>query len=354
MKFSQLLEARRQNWQQLEQLCVQLENRSRQAIGPAALSQFAALYRAACADLALADSYQLPPNTTQYLHQLVGRAHNQLYRSRTFQFKRWSDRLLHDVPRTVFHDRCVQVAFLLFWGVFLLSALLAASPETWPGYTEKVCSQDFITQLEDSFSEPISGRPPEVSIFMVAFYIQHNTTIALQCFAGGLLVVPGIMTTVFNAALLGAAFGHMTRVPEGDNFYHFVTAHGPFELTAIVLSSGAGLRLGMAWLTAAVAQTRSFLSGAPQPEPDPDDKLLAAVGFGMLSRSASLRRTGRAVMPVIGAAMILMSMAALIEGCLSPSSLPYWTKAAVAIICTLLLLFYFVVLGYPRKESDAA
>src|SRR5690606_16583971 len=119
-------------------------------------------------------SYQLPPNTTQYLHQLVGRAHNQLYRSRTFQLQLWSRRLLYDVPQTIFSDRCVQVAFLLFWGVFLLSALLAANPETWPGYTDKVCSSDFITQLEDSLSEPIEGREASTSITMVAFYIQHN------------------------------------------------------------------------------------------------------------------------------------------------------------------------------------
>ena len=31
----------------------------------------------------------------------------------------------------------------------------------------------------------------------------------------------------------------------GDHFFEFVTAHGPFELTAIALAAGAGLRLGV-------------------------------------------------------------------------------------------------------------
>jgi uncharacterized membrane protein SpoIIM required for sporulation len=68
-----------------------------------------------------------------------------------------------------------------------------------------------------------------------------------------------------------------------------------------------------------------------------------------LRRSASLRKTARETMPVMGAAMILFFLAALIEGFLSPSSAPYWIKAAVAVLSSGLLMAYFVVLGYPRR-----
>ena len=44
--------------------------------------------------------------------------------------------------------------------------------------------------------------------------------------------------------MLGTVFGHMARGPHAANFFTFVTAHGPFELTAIVFSGAAGLRLG--------------------------------------------------------------------------------------------------------------
>ncbi len=43
-------------------------------------------------------------------------------------------------------------------------------------------------------------------------------------------------------------------------------------------------------------------------------------------------------------------LAALIEGFLSPSAAPYWTKALVAVLSTGLLMFYFVGLGYPQGE----
>lgn len=326
MKVAELLDLRRRNWQELERLCDEVQNRRKRDLNPSAVSRFATLYRAACADLALADAYQLPPNTVRYLHQLVARSHNQLYRSRPFDLAAWGDMLLRDVPRRIFNDRCVQFAFLLFWGVFILSALLASRKDLWPEYAEQILTQAGIQQLEQSFDEPLSGRAYEANMWMAAFYIQHNTGIGLKCFGGGLLIVPGLFITMFNAAYLGAAFGYMARpdVPAGENFFQFVTAHGPFELTAIVLSAGAGLRLGMS--------------------------LLITHGF---ARVDSLRRTADEAMPLMGAAMILFFLAAFTEGFISPSGLPYALKAAWAILSSAGLMFYFVVLGFPRRRLHA-
>lgn len=326
MKVADLLRQRRQNWQELEQLCGQLENRRKSNLGAKTISQFTSLYRAACADLALADAYQLPPNTVQYLHRLVGRAHNQLYRTQSFDFASWGRVLFKEVPQKIFGDPCVQVCFLLFWGMFLAAAFLAASPQRWPGFAEAMVGQEQIDQLENSFSEPIQGRDPRANPIMASMYIQHNTGIGLQCFAGGLLVIPGLVITVFNAGSIGAMFGYMARpdIPEGQNFFHFVTAHGPFELTAVVLSAAAGLRLGLSWVR--------------------------TVGW---SRGASLRRTAKDAMPLMSAAMLMFFLAAMIEGFLSPSAAPYAAKAAVSVISSGLLMFYFVVLGFPKRDDHA-
>jgi uncharacterized membrane protein SpoIIM required for sporulation len=141
-----------------------------------------------------------------------------------------------------------------------------------------------------------------------------------------LLVIPGLFICVYNAAFLGGAFGYMARpdVPEGINFFHFVTAHGPFELTAIVLAAGSGLRLGWGWI-----KTNG------------------------LTRLASLRKTAEESMPMIGAMMVLFFLAALIEGFLSPSAAPWAVKGAVAILSSGALMFYFVVLGFPRSGPGA-
>src|SRR5262245_45670908 len=233
MKVVDLLERRRQNWQELERFCDQLQGGSRAPkLQPAAMSRFGALYRAACADLALAHAYQLPQNTVQYLHRLVGRAHNQLYRSRRWEFRRWADLLLVDVPRQVFNDRCIQAMFILWWGLFIVSAWLAYSKTAWPEFAEQVMGAEQIRMLEEMYKNPIDGsqRGGDENAIMMAFYVHNNAGIGLRCFAWGLLVVPGLLVSMYNAVILGASFGYMGRpdVPEGQNFFHFVTAHGPF------------------------------------------------------------------------------------------------------------------------------
>jgi len=325
MKVSELLKARQANWRELEALCSRMEGRSQRKLDAPTAARFSSLYRSACADLALADAYQLPPATIHYLHRLVGRAHNQLYRSRTFNVSTWARQLLVDVPRRLFSDNCLRLAFSIFWGMFVLSALMAY---TTPGYCERVIGEKSITLLEEMHSGPAQdsgpgqGRAAGMSGTMAGFYIRHNTSIGLQCFAFGLLCgVGGLFVTAINATFLGAAFGHMATVPQGESFFHFVTAHAPLELTGIVLSAAAGMKLGF-----------------------------SLIDTGGLTRTAALRRAGREAMPTMGAAMVMFLLAALIEGFLSPSVAPYWVKATVAVASAALLIVYFVVLGYPRGE----
>jgi uncharacterized membrane protein SpoIIM required for sporulation len=239
------------------------------------------------------------------------------------------DTLLQVVPQRVFNDRCIQTTFALFWGMFLLSAFLAYNRSLWPDYVKTVVGEDEIHSVEEMYDKPIDGtrRSEDQNAFMGGFYVWNNAGIGLRSFAGGTIVLPGLLTLAYNAILLGAIFGHMARpeVVQGENFFHFVTAHGPFELTAIALAAGAGLRVGLGWL-------------AP----------------GDLKRSDSLRQAASDMLPVVGVATILFCLAAMIEGFISPSWLPYIVKALVAGFSSMLLTWYFVVLGWPRGGIGAA
>jgi uncharacterized membrane protein SpoIIM required for sporulation len=323
MKVLELLEKRRENWRQLEQQCFTMERRGKGRLGAAGMAQFASLYRSACADLALADAYQLPTNTVEYLHHLVARAHNQLYRARRFNVDAWMVEIFRNVPRRLYADNALRLAFVLFWGIFIASMLLARSN---PEYAHELIGRDAMTQFQENFSKPLAGRESNANFMMAGFYIWHNAGIGMECFVLGLFAgVGGLFETVFNSAYLGAVFGFMTTVPEKQNFFEFVTAHGPFELTAIVLAAGAGMRLGFSLL---------YTNGR--------------------SRLQSLRAAGREGMPSIMVAVILFMMAAFIEGFISPSALPYTIKAFVAAASSALLMFYFVILGQPPREADAA
>jgi uncharacterized membrane protein SpoIIM required for sporulation len=187
-----------------------------------------------------------------------------------------------------------------------------------------VAGEETLTAIDNMYSQPVSSQATVGA--WTGFYIQRNTSIGLRCFALGLLFgVGGLLETMFNAIFLGALFGYMARGPHAGNFFHFVTAHGPFELTAIAVAAGAGMKLGFA-----IVDTKG------------------------LTRTASLRKAGREAMPIMGAAMVLFALAACIEGFISPSTLPYSAKAAVAILSTVMLVVYIGVLGYPAPQEAAA
>lgn len=325
MKTAELVERRRQGWKELEQMCDLLQSvrfpfyqRGHLVV------RFSALYRAACTDLSMADQYQLTPTTIEYLHRLVGRAHSQLYRTHRFASHSWSTYFWDIAPRVIFQDICVKIAFMIFFGLFTLSALVAWSEGTFPGYAERILGKEQIKGMEKSFSRPLEGNL-EQYIGMSAFYIQHNTSIGLQCFALGPLILPSICTLAYNGVVLGASFGYMARpdVEEGDVFMQFVTAHGVFELTAIALSAAAGLRLGLGlFLTHGLRRMDSFLLNAHR------------------------------ALPIILASVVLFIMAAFTEGFLSPSPAPYVMKAGFAVFSSALLMYYFVIRGYPKNDSE--
>jgi len=320
VKVVDLLESRRGHWRELEQLCGRLEGLRARKIPADAIARFSMLYRAACADLALADAYQIPPATIDYLHQLVGRAHNQLYRGEAVRFRTWFRQLFVVVPQRLATDRFLWLAAGIFWGIFLLAAALAFYR---PDFADRALGKEILLQMDESFSKPVRRGLAEggnTGGGMAGFYIFHNVGIGLRCFAFGTLFgIVGLYVTACNAAILGIVFGYMTRSPHAANFYQFVTAHGPFELTAIVLCAAAGMRLGFS-----LVDTRG------------------------LERGASLRRAASESMSILWAAVALFVMAAGIEAFLSPSAAPYAIKAAVAIVSAVCLVFYFVVLGHLR------
>jgi uncharacterized membrane protein SpoIIM required for sporulation len=323
MRIAELLEKRRQGWLELERMCdALLASRFPFSNNGSMVSRFSALYRAACTDLSMAEQYQLPPATVEYLHRLVGRAHSQLYRSTPFAKNRWLQYIGKIAPQSIFRDPCVKVAFVVFFGLFTLSAILAWKEESFPGFAERILGAKKMKSMKESFSRPLEGNFDHF-IASSGFYIIHNTSIGLQCFALGPLILPSLCALGFNAVDLGASFGYMARsdVDEGDVFFQFVTAHGVFELTAIALAAGSGLRLGVG--------------------------LFATFG---LRRLDSFRLNAERALPIILASVALFFMAAFTEGFVSPSPLPYFIKAAVAILSSGMLMYYFVVLGYPRPD----
>ena len=201
MKVSDLLESRRENWRELERLCMALEGRVRGRQSPETVARFASLYRAACADLALADAYQLPRGTVS-LPAPTGRPRPQpaLSQPDVQRVDLGPATAGRRAPAAVPRQR-LAAGVCIFWGVFILSGMLSyARPE----YAERVVTKEMMAQMEEMYAEPVEGRTSGMGAMMFGFYTFNNPGIGLRCFAMGLLFgVGGLFILIDNAATFG-------------------------------------------------------------------------------------------------------------------------------------------------------
>jgi len=214
-------------------------------------SRLAALYRAACEDLALARSRAYPVHLTGRLEELTQRAHQAIYRRSDYGLARLKRLALVDFPQSVRgHWRYMLVAGLVFALPLLLLGLATFFD---PGLVLSVHDAQAARQYDHMYgpgSAPLGReRGADSDWVMFGHYIKNNIGIAFQCFAGGVFVgIGSLFFLAFNGAAAGSVAGYLTARGHGEAFYSFVVTHGAFELTAIVISGAAGLRLGQALL----------------------------------------------------------------------------------------------------------
>ncbi len=332
MNVAELLTSRKKHWEELEAFLPRFRSvrKKRRQLSPEETARFTELYRGVCADLALAEAYRLPPGITKYLNDLVGRTHNTLYSDQSVTLHSWVRLLTVENPRLLFRDATFWFALFLFWGPFLTCAWLA---KTNPEFAPAILGAEQLEGIELSFAEPFTNMNPGERAFMGGFYVLNNAGIGLQCFAFGALTAIGtIILTLFNAVTLGTVFGHMSTTASAPQFFEFVTAHGPFELTAIVMAAAAGIRIGKS--------------------------MVLTQGF---TRGDSIRRAAMKSIPIVSTATVLFCLAAPIEAFISPNPLhdladlgfdPVLVKRGVALTCTCLLLLYIVGLGGAASLGD--
>jgi uncharacterized membrane protein SpoIIM required for sporulation len=118
--------------------------------------------------------------------------------------------------------------------------------------------------------------------------------------------------------------GHLTQIGYGVSFWSFVVGHGAFELTAIALAGGAGLKLGWALL-------------AP----------------GRLSRGDALRLAAARSVRLTGGVIVFLLVAAFIEAYWSSMTLASPTlKYLVGGGLWLLVLTYLLLAGRDTHATD--
>lgn len=249
--------ARRPRWDRLERLLRYRLGRAEE------WSEMASLYRGLCADLARAQSLDLPPDVVSYLDDLAGRAHNVLYSTRKVGGVRLVELVFAEFPRELRRSwRFFLVACLLFFGPFILGGIGSFLD---PGFAMSVLPESMLGQMEEMYSAEV-GRPDAgADVAMAGFYVHNNVGIALRCFVTGVFAGLGSMFfLVYNGLVLGVVEGYLWAAGRGLNLLTFTAGHTAWELTGVVVSGTAGLKLGWAMVvTEGRTRVGSLRSAAP-------------------------------------------------------------------------------------------
>jgi uncharacterized membrane protein SpoIIM required for sporulation len=163
---------------------------------------------------------------------------------------------------------------------------------------------------------PEAERPIASSMIMT-----NNIKVSFLAFATGISY--GVLTLwiiIHNGMLLGtvAAVVHLYGV--SLNFWGFVLPHGVIELTAIVISGGAGFKIGY-----------------------------SLINPGRYTKKDALKLAARESLPLIGGVVCMLAVAGIIEAFVSPMvEIPSEMKIAFSFLEGLALFLY---LGFSGKKS---
>lgn len=252
-------------WAELQAWLGRLDRQPQRGIREPSALDFPCRYRRLCHQLALARARGYSREVTERLQRLVEQGHRLLYRPPAPHWHKVAQFLTGGFPRLVRSQwRCIALAALLFYGPALVMLVLLQ----WrPELAHAVFSSEQLSRFERMYdpSNPQLGRSSGTDLAMFGQYVLNNVSIAFRSFASGLLFgVGAIYVLAFNGIVIGGIAGHLTAIGYGAPFWRFVVGHAAFELTALVIAGGAGLRLGLSLLAPGRQTRRAALVDAGQ------------------------------------------------------------------------------------------
>lgn len=313
MKETRFIGQNKEKWAELEAL---LKSKERNP------DQLSDLFIQVSDDLSYARSHYPNRVVRIYLNQLSQQVFTRLQRNTVSQLRLFIRFWKMELPMALYHSR---VALLWSFIVFFLSFLVGVLSSVYePDFARSILGDSYVDMTNQNIA---AGNPTAVyqdsSALEMFFRIAlNNITIALRTFLFGLLFAVGTLgVMLYNGVMLGT-FQHLF-VGKNVLFESILSIwmHGTFEISAIILSGGAGLVLG---------------SGLVFP--------------GTYTRIQALRRSARHGIRIMILAVTMLFVAAVIESWITRLvTMSDWLRLTLILAMLALVLFY--VIFYPRKVA---
>ncbi|MEL6460649.1 MAG: stage II sporulation protein M [Cyanobacteria bacterium J06621_15] len=251
MNIQRWIAKREPNWQRLDSLLRQIEQKGVNSLETKEIGELRNLYRLLKADLIRARTQNLSNSLIINLQTLKNRAYKQINididisknsRRKEYwgiiKFYRWG---LPAILQQTFPYIALATA------LFLL-AVLVASLYSWqdPNFMPLIVPSRIISKVRDDGQLWMSSLAG-IEQAACSEIIINNLRVSLSAVVGG--ISAGIFTVyiiVFNGLLIGTVATLVAKNNLAYSFWAFVFPHGSLELPAILIAGGAGLLIAKA------------------------------------------------------------------------------------------------------------
>lgn len=284
-------------------------------------------YRRLCQHLSIVKARRYTPALNHRLNLMVRQAYQLLYGNKFQRQGQLLEFLFYGFPQVLQANlRFVAIAAICFLlpGIFMWIATYL-NDEMLYSVMQAEQVRSFESMYDPGLDKYGRDRQSDSDLYMFGFYIKNNIGISFNAFASGLLFCVGsIFVLIFNGLFIGGAAGHISNIGFSETFYPFVIGHGSFELTAIVFSGAAGLKIGYALIS-------------------PDS----------LTRIAALQVAAKEAIKIIYGSTLMLFIAAFIEAYWSSSSdLSITIKVSVGAFLWAFVFYYCFFWSRRRYAAE--
>lgn len=320
------IEGREPAWKRLAYL-TEKADASPVNLSAAELQEFIRLYRKCSTDLALVRTKSNNVQLIDFLNDLLGKAYATLYRTKRKPFWRAIADAIGLTARTVRKLKwCVLASFSVFAGSIVFSYFASAANPELKNVLEPPESE--IAKIFKAWKSGVMApADADRSLAMSGFYSANNPfqsilTVGMSVGTFGILGTNHLYT---NGAMIGTLTYEMSTVGRTKYLWIRLMPHGVTELSGLILAGAAGY-----WL------------------------VWALINPGRRKRGAALTEAGKDGMVVATAAVLMMFIAAPVEGFFSFNPrIPEVFKVLFALFAAIAWGVFWIGYGHlPKAEQD--
>ena len=320
--MNRFINERKDNWQRLEDLLSMLKGTSLRGLSRMEVREFGELYRRAATDLAIARSETRDPNLINYLNGLVIRAHGKIYRAENQGANLIWKFFTEDFPRSFRRSLRYSVLACAVFMIFAAASFVLCYYDHT--FAQILGLDEYRTAAQTDTRWWLELN--EANQIGASLILSNNIKVAFMAFAfGAFFCIGTLYVLMMNGLSIGGLLGvcYKANPAFGNELVNFMIGHGVIELSCIFIAGGAGMMIGY-----------------------------AIINPGDLTRSQALKKAGmEAARIVIGCAFLLV-IAALIEGFISPSSLPSAFKIAIGIATGIAMYSFLFLVGIEQGPEE--